>query len=73
MKQRTESIEKWAKYIKESNGEWKKIHTEFINSQFQKAEEFIKRLSKKKGGIDKIKKLYKIKNIKGYQDLLKKK
>ena len=71
MNQRIKSVEKWAKYVKESNGKWKNIHTEFIDSQFQKAHEFIKRLSKEKDGRKKIIKIYNIKNTKGYPTLLK--
>jgi len=72
MNQHIRFVESWAEKIKENKIDWKTIHTEFINSQFQKSEEFIKRLSKEKDGIDKIIKLYNIKNIKGYHDLLKK-
>ncbi|MFH1376617.1 MAG: hypothetical protein ABIH25_03185 [Candidatus Woesearchaeota archaeon] len=71
MKERIESVERWAKYVKESNGKWKDIHTEFIDAQFQKADEFIKRLSKEKNGAEKIMKAYNIKNQKGYPALLK--
>ena len=70
MNQRMESVERWAKKVKEGN--WKEEHTEFINSQFQKAENIIKKLSKTKDGCEKIIKLYNIKNIKGYPKLLKK-
>ena len=59
----------WRK-VKEGN--WKEEHTEFINSQFEKAEEVITRLSETKKGCEKIVKLYNIKNIKGYPKLLKK-
>ena len=72
MNQRMESVENWEKKVKENKIDWKAIHTEFINSQFQKSEEFIKRLSKEKNGVDKIIKLYNIKNIKGYSSLLRK-
>lgn len=71
MNQRLESLERWAKYVKDNDGKWKEIHTEFIDSQFKKAESFIKRLAKEKNGPEKIIKLYNIKNKKGYPSLLK--
>lgn len=58
------SVENWAKYVK-TNKNWKNEHTKFINAQFKKHQEIMKKLSK-----EKIIKLYKIKNIKGYPDLL---
>jgi len=64
-------IERWAKFMQEHPTEWKKIHTEFINSQFQKNEEFLQRLLKQPNGKQKIIELYGIKNLKGYEDLLK--
>ena len=70
MNQRLEAVERWARKVKEGN--WKEEHTEFINSQFEKAEEVITRLSETKKGCEKIVKLYNIKNIKGYSTLLKK-
>ena len=70
MNQRLEAVETWARKVKEGN--WKEEHTEFINSQFKKAESVIKRLSETKEGCEKIVKLYNIKNIKGYSTLLKK-
>lgn len=70
MNQRLESVERWARKVREGN--WKEEHTEFINSQFEKAEEVIKKLSETKEGREKIIKLYNIKNLKGYPELLKK-
>ena len=58
------SVENWAKYVKTNKG-WKNEHTKFINAQFKKHQEIMQKLSK-----EKIIKLYKIKNIKGYPDLL---
>lgn len=71
MRDRThmEFIEKWADYVK-NNSDWKKIHSEFINSQFKLHENFIKRLLKEKDGKKKIIKIYNIKNINGYKKLL---
>ena len=69
-KSHIESIERWANYIKK-NPKWKKIHSDFINSQFAKAYVAIKKLSVSREGREKIKKLYGIKNEKGYPELLK--
>lgn len=62
-------LEDWANYVK-NNSDWKKIHTKFINAQFEKANDFIKRLIKQKGGKEKLIKLYGIKNLNGYKQLL---
>lgn len=72
MNQRMEAVEKWAFYVKNNPKKWKKMHTEFINSQFKKSEDFIKRLLKQKYGIKKILELYNIKNMGGYPGLFKK-
>ena len=64
-----EFIEKWADFVKKNPGQ-KKQHTEFINSQFKHSEDFFKRLAKEKNGKEKIIKLFNIKNIKGYEDIL---
>lgn len=64
-------IDRWIKYIKEHPAEWKKAHTEFINAQFKKSEEFIKRLLKEPGGKERLINAYGIKNLKGYEGLLK--
>ncbi|MBD3204361.1 hypothetical protein GF327_08775 [Candidatus Woesearchaeota archaeon] len=46
----TDEIERWAKFMKENPDKWKKIHTKFINAQFEKSQEFIKRLLKEPNG-----------------------
>ncbi len=61
----------WARYVRD-NPDWRGIHTKFINAQYKMAQDFIKRLAKTKKGQEKIVKLYKIKNIKGYSKLLNK-
>ena len=73
MNQRMESVERWANFIKSNPDKWKKIHTEFIDAQFEKCYGFLRRLSKQKNGAEKIMKLYNIKNLKGYPKLLNKK
>ena len=70
MKQRTDAVERWATYVKRSNGAWKKVHTEFIDAQFHKAEVVMKRMLKQENGAEKIIKLYGIKNKEGYAKLL---
>jgi len=69
-KSRENQIERWTEFIK-NNPDWKVIHTEFINAQFEKAYKFINELAKTKEGQLKIVKIYNIKNIKGYPELLK--
>jgi hypothetical protein len=61
-KERMKQIERWAEYVRTSNGEWKKIHSKFINAQFQKANAFYKRLAKQPNGREKIIKLLGLKN-----------
>ncbi len=63
-------IMRWIRFMKENPDKWKFHHTEFINAQFEKANQVIKELSKTKQGKEKIIKIYNIKNKKGYQDLL---
>ena len=70
MNQRIEAVERWAHFVKNHPSEWKSMHTEFINSQFKKSEDFIERLLKQKGGTEKVIRLYEIKNTKGYSRLL---
>lgn len=67
----SQEIDRWVKYMKDNPTKWKKIHTEFINSQFKKSEEFIKRLLKEPDGKERLISAYKIKNLKGYEELLK--
>ncbi len=65
--QRAEQIDRWVEYVRNSNGEWKKIHSQFINAQFEKANAFYKRLAKQPGGKEKIIKLRGIKNLKAIE------
>lgn len=55
-------IRRWAEFVKENPHAWKTIHTEFINAQFQKSEEFYKRILTTPKGKKKIAKLFGIKN-----------
>lgn len=67
-----EQIERWAHFVKNNPDKWKKIHTEFINAQFEKHNRFVKNLLKQKHGFEKIIKLYDIKNVEVYREILKK-
>lgn len=66
----SEEIDRWVKYMKENPTTWKSKHTKFINAQYEKTYSFIKRVLKTKNGKEKIIKLYNIKNIDGYKNLL---
>lgn len=65
-KEHMEQIERWAQFVKNNPTKWKKIHTRFINSIFDKHEQFKKRILKTPNGKKKLAKLYNIKNKKGY-------
>lgn len=69
----SEEIDRWVSYMNAHPDSWKKIHTKFINAQFEKAECFMKRLLKTPGGREKLINAYNIKNIEGYKGLLGKK
>ena len=62
--QRLEQIDRWAEYVKTSDGEWKKHHSAFINAQFENSYSFYKRLAKQPGGVETIIGLFQIKNPK---------
>jgi len=70
-KSREDFILRWINYMNK-NENWKEVHTEFINSQFEKAYNFIEELLKEENGEEKIAKIYDIKNLKGYPELFKK-
>ncbi|MGV8150211.1 MAG: hypothetical protein ACP5NV_00610 [Candidatus Woesearchaeota archaeon] len=65
-----EFIDRWAIFVKNNPNKWQKTHADFINSQILHSQDFIKKLSKKRGGKQKIISLYNIKNIGGYKNLL---
>tara|TARA_B100000315_G_C14513565_1_gene558136 strand:- start:242 stop:457 length:216 start_codon:yes stop_codon:yes gene_type:complete len=69
-KDHQELIERWANFVKKNPAKWKKTHTEFINSLFDKHEQFKERLLKSPGGKKKLIKLYSIGNKSDY-DFLK--
>ena len=61
-------IEEWADFVREHPKKWKKLHTEFINAQFQQNQNILKKLPR-----ETIIEIYNIKNLKGYTNLLNKK
>lgn len=67
----SEEIDRWVNFMKENPDKWKKVHTEFINAQFEKQQAFVKRLLKEPNGKQKVIDAYGIKNVKGYEGLLK--
>ena len=70
-RQHTEQIERWANFVKNNPNKWKKIHTEFINAQFEKHKYFINKLKQKNDCFNKLIKLYNIKNIDAYSKILR--
>lgn len=66
----TDFIERWAHFMREHPSKWKKVHTEFINAQFKSHEQFLERLLRQPNGKEKIRELYKIKNLEGYPTLI---
>ena len=66
------NFDKWTEFVKNHKyEEWAPIHTEFINSQFEKAWEFHERLIKNGEG-DKLIKLFNITNPEIIKKILKK-
>ncbi|MBN1155985.1 hypothetical protein JXA85_00070 [Candidatus Woesearchaeota archaeon] len=55
-RQREVEIERWANFVRDSSY-WKEQHTAFINAQFEKANNFNRRLLKTAGGKKKLKAL----------------
>lgn len=52
-----EQVERWARYVKEHPTEWKKEHTEFVDSVYLKAWDSIEQLSRELSGKEKVEKL----------------
>lgn len=69
-KTHAEFIERWSTFMKNNPDRWKPIHTQFIDAQLEKAQEFIRWLSKQPGGKEKIRKLYNITNKEACKQLL---
>ena len=65
----SEEINRWVKFMKENPSKWKKIHTEFIDAQFIKSDNFLKRLLKEKDGEKRISSAFNIKNKKVIESL----
>ena len=64
-----DQITRWAEYVK-SHQDWKKIHTKFINAQFKKHEEIIKKILSQPDGREKIIRLYNVKNLNAFKGIL---
>ena len=66
----SEEIDRWVEYMKEHPDSWKRVHSEFVNAQFEKARAVWERLASTPEGRKKIIAIYNIKNTKGYPKLL---
>ncbi len=64
-----DQIVRWANFVRDNPTKWKRIHTEFIDSIFDKHKQFVKQLSKTKEGKEKLVSLYNIKNKKAFSFL----
>lgn len=67
----SEEIDRWIEYMRKNPKTWKKVHTEFINAQFERAYAFMERLLEEPDGKERMIAAYGIKNIAGYKNLLK--
>ena len=63
-----DSVKRWAQYVL-THADWKMHHTEFNDAQFDMAYRAIEKLKSTPEGKEKIKKLYGIKNEKGYPSI----
>lgn len=55
------SMEQWVEYMK-THKDWKKLHTEFINAQFQMSDDFVERMKRQPSGKERLRELYGIRN-----------
>jgi hypothetical protein len=70
-KTHTEFVDRWAEFVRNSPDNWRKIYTEFINAQILMNRQFLERLKNTPGGREKIIETYQIKNLQGYEKLLR--
>jgi len=70
MNDRMEQVERWANFVKNNPDKWKKIHTEFINAQFEKHQKFVRKILSEKNGFEKLVEIYRIKNVEAYRKIL---
>ncbi len=63
-------IQRWVAFMEKHPQQWKKIHTKFVNSQFEKHTSFLKRMLQEPNGRETIIALYGIQNSRGYKKLL---
>ncbi|MBD3208963.1 hypothetical protein GF367_00910 [Candidatus Woesearchaeota archaeon] len=61
-----EEIDRWGAYRQSHPDTWKQAHKEFINAQFQKQEQFLRRLLKMPQGKKKAREVYDVHNPGGY-------
>jgi len=59
-KSHDEQIERWANYVRENPGEWKKHLKPFLDAQIVMARRFYKKLAESDGGMEKIEMLKRI-------------
>lgn len=64
-------ILRWAAFVRAHPRKWKALHTEFINAQFTHHERVLQKLRARPDGAQTIIRLYKIRNVKGYPNLLR--
>ena len=58
----SEEIDRWIKYMKENPNTWRKIHNNFIDAQFIKANDFVQRMLKEPNGKERLLNIYNIQN-----------
>jgi hypothetical protein len=56
-----EQVEKWAQFVKTHPGEWKDIHTDFMNAFIENMNAEVNGISAQPGGKEKFRKLRNIK------------
>ncbi len=66
-KNHLEHIERWARFVRENPTRWKKVHTKFINALIHKNEQILQKIVQLPQGKEKIKELYQIQNLEGYE------
>jgi hypothetical protein len=49
-----QSVESWARFVRDHPAEWKQHHTEFVNAQYDKHAAFLRRLRQESKGKETI-------------------
>ncbi len=65
----SDEIDRWVRYMKDHPNTWKKVHTQFIDAQFEKSRAFVRRLLQEPNGKEKVLRMYNIRNEKGFSGL----